>query len=127
MSLTLPQCEAHFLETIMKFTNQEKIAIVSLLIEMANSDSQIAYEEMITFNHICHRLQIDHSTFVVGHGLKCEHAVEVLTGMTDDKKLELAQLMVELIDSDNKVDDAEIALLNHVCKIIGIDKLLTQI
>ena len=46
MSLTLPQCEAHFLETIMKFTNQEKIAIVSLLIEMANSDSQIAYEEI---------------------------------------------------------------------------------
>lgn len=108
----------------MKYTNQEKIALVSLLIEMANADKQIAYEEMIIFNHICDRLQIDHSTFVVGHGLKCEHAVEVLKGMTDEKKLELAQLMVEIIDSDNKVTHSEIALLNHVCHSIGIDQLL---
>lgn len=108
----------------MTFTNQEKIAIVSLLIEMANADSKIAYEEMITFNHICHRLKIDHSTFIVGHGLKCEHAVEVLKAMTAAKKLQLAQLMVEIIDSDNNVDDTEIALLNHVCREIGIEQLL---
>lgn len=109
----------------MKFNNQERIAIVSLLIEMANADKRIAYEEMIAFNCICKRLSIDHSTFVVGHSLKCEHAVEVLKGMEDSKKLDLAQLMVEIIDSDSNVDDAEIALLNSLCKLIGIDKLLS--
>jgi uncharacterized tellurite resistance protein B-like protein len=108
----------------MPFTDQEKIAIVSLLIEMANADNRIAYEEMITINLICRRLEIDHNSFVVGHGLKCEHAIEVLKSMRDEKKIELAKLMVELIDSDNQVDETEIALLNHACREIGIDKLL---
>ena len=95
-----------------------------MLIEMANADCNIAYEEMITINLICRRLEIDHNSFVVAHGLKCEHAIEVLKTMSDDKKLQLAKLMVELIDSDNQVDDNEIALLNHACRQIGIDTLL---
>ena len=107
----------------MPFTNQEKIAIMSVLIEMANADKVIAYEEMITINLICRRLEIDHNSFVVGHGLKYDHAIEVLKNMNDDKKRELARLMVELIDSDNIVDEYEIALLNHACSKIGIDKL----
>ena len=127
--MSLPLCRARLTfskkdMTNTEFTQQEKIAIVSLLIEMANADSRIAYEEMITFNLICRRLEIDHNSFVVGHGLKCEHALEVLKTMSDDKKLQLAKLMVEIIDSDNQVDDAEIALLNHACKQIGIDQLL---
>lgn len=108
----------------MQFTDQEKIAIVSLLIEMANADSRVAYEEMITINLLCRRMEIDHNSFVVAHGLKCEHAIEVLKTMNDDKKLQLAQMMVDIIDSDNQVDDTEIALLNHACHQIGIDILL---
>ncbi|MBR5086895.1 MAG: hypothetical protein IKX31_07805 [Muribaculaceae bacterium] len=108
----------------MKFTDQEKIAIVSLLIEMANADGRIAYEEMIIFNLICQRLEVDHNSFVVAHGLNCEHAINVLKTMSDEKKLQLAKLMIEIIDSDNQVDDSEIALLNHACREIGIDKLL---
>lgn len=108
----------------MSFTDQEKIAIVSLLIEMANADSHIAYEEMITFNLICQRLEIDHNSFVVGHDLKCEHALEVLKNMSDEKKIQLAKLMVDIIDSDNNADDSEIALLNLACHRIGIDTLL---
>jgi len=108
----------------MQFSEQEKIAILSMLIEMANADNRVAYEEMITFNLLCRRLEIDHNSFVVAHGLKCEHAIEVLKNMSDDKKLQLAQMMVEIIDSDNNVDDTEIALLNHACHEIGIDTLL---
>lgn len=108
----------------MQFTDQEKIAIVSLLIEMANADCRVAYEEMITINLLCRRMEIDHNSFVVAHGLKCEHAIEVLKSMSDNKKLQLARMMVEIIDSDNQVDDAEIALLNHACHQIGIDILL---
>lgn len=91
---------------------------------MANADGKIAYEEMITFNLMCQKLEIDHNSFVVAHGLKCEHAIEVLKTMSDEKKMELAKFMVELIDSDNQVDDNEIALLNHTCSKIGIDSLL---
>lgn len=109
----------------MQFTDQEKIAILSLLIEMANADSQIAYEEMITINLICQKLGIDHNSFVVAYDLRCEHAIEVLKNMADDKKMQLAQMMVDIIDSDNNVDDSEIALLNLACRKIGIDTLLT--
>ena len=95
-----------------------------MLIEMANADKHIAYEEMITINLICRRLEIDHNSFVVGHGLRCEHAIEVLKTMNDEKKLELAKMLVELIDSDNNIDDSEIALLNHVGQKLELDKLL---
>lgn len=108
----------------MQFTSQEKIAVLSLLIEMANANDQIAYEEMITINLICQKLEIDHDSFVVSYDLRCEHAIEVLKNMSDDKKLQLARMMVEIIDSDNNVDDREIALLNHACHEIGIDTLL---
>lgn len=108
----------------MQFTDQEKIALMSLLIEMANADSRIVFEEMITINLICQKLEIDHNSFVVAYDLKCEHAIEVLKNMIDDKKLRLAKMMVEIIDSDNNIDDAEIALLNHACHEIGIDTLL---
>ena len=84
----------------------------------------IAFEEMITINLICQKLKIDHSSFVVAYDLRCEHAIEVLKSMIDDKKLELAKMMVEIIDSDNNIDDAEISLLNHACHKIGIDTLL---
>lgn len=108
----------------MRFTDQEKIAILSMLIEMANANNQIAYEEMITINLICQKLEIDHNSFLVAYDLRCEHAIEVLKNMNNDKKLHLAQMMVEIIDSDNDVDDREIALLNHACHEIGIDNLL---
>ena len=91
---------------------------------MANADGRIAYEEMITFNLMCQRLEIEHNSFVVARGLKCEYAIEVLKTMNDEKKIELAKLMVDIIDSDNKADDSEIALLNHACHEIGIDVLL---
>lgn len=123
-------CEAHIFKkanpsiVTMQFTSQEKIAVLSLLIEMANANDQIAYEEMITINLICQKLEIDHDSFVVAYDLKCEHAIEVLKNMSDDKKLRLAKMMVEIIDSDNDVDDREIALLNHACHEIGIDTLL---
>lgn len=108
----------------MQFTSQEKIAVMSLLIEMANADDQIVFEEMIAINLICQKMEIDHDSFIVAYGLKCEHAIEVLKNMSNDKKLRLAQMMVDIIDSDNEVDDREIALLNHACHEIGIDTLL---
>ena len=123
-------CEAHIFKrpnhssATMEFTSQEKIAVLSLLIEMANADDQIVFEEMIAINLICQRLEIDHDSFVVAYDLKCEHAIEVLKNMSEDKKLRLAKMMVEIIDSDNEVDDREIALLNHACHKIGIDTLL---
>lgn len=127
MSLPLHSARLTFskqLTSKMPFSDQEKIALLSLLIEMANADTKIAYEEMITLNLICRRLEINHNSFVVAMGLKCEHAIEVLKTMSDDKKLQLANMMIEIIDSDNQVDDNEIALLNHACSKIGIDNLL---
>lgn len=128
MSLTLIAVRGLLLKSAlpMKFTDQEKISIVSLLIEMANADGRVAYEEMITFNLLCQQLKIDHNAFVVGHGLKCDHAVEVLKSMSASKKLDLAQMLVQIIDSDNKVAPAEISLLEHLGKQLGIDQLLNE-
>ena len=101
----------------------EKVAIVSLLIEMINADMKVAYEELITFNLICRKLGIDHNAFAVGRELKYHYALNVVKNMTQEKKRQFSQMLVDIIDSDTLVDDKEIKLLNHICSSVGIDLL----
>lgn len=108
------------------FSEKEKIAIVSSLIEMANIDRQVTFDELVTFNMMCERLHIDRSTFELGKVLKCEYAVEILKKMSDEKKISFSKMLVEMIDADERVDARELRLLNEVCTAIGVDAILDR-
>ena len=107
------------------FNSHEKAVVVSLLIEMANVDDNVAFEELVTTNNIFARLGIDRDTFETGRALDTKYAIEAAKA-TDEQKLVLGKLLVEVIDADDKVTHAELALLNHICRQSGIDVILNK-
>lgn len=109
-----------------QFNSHEKAVVVSLLIEMANVDDNVAFEELVTTNNIFARLGIDRDTFETGRALDSKYAVEAVRAMTDEQKLVIGKLLVEVIDADDKVTHAELALLNHICRQSGIDVILDK-
>ena len=108
------------------FNSHEKAVVVSLLIEMANVDDNVAFEELVTTNNIFARLGIDRDTFETGRALDTKYAIEAVKAMTDEQKIVLGKLLVEVIDADDKVTHAELALLNHICRHSGIDVILNK-
>lgn len=108
------------------FNSHEKAVVVSLLIEMANVDDNVAFEELVTTNNIFARLGIDRDIFETGRALDSKYAIEAVRAMTDEQKLMLGKLLVEVIDADDKVTHAELALLNHICRQSGLDVILNK-
>ena len=71
-------------------------------------------------------LGIDRDTFETGRALDTKYAIEAVKAMTDEQKIVLGKLLVEVIDADDKVTHAELALLNHICRQSGIDVILNK-
>ncbi len=106
------------------FTSEQKAAIVSVLIEMVNIDGAVAYEELVRQNFIYYQLKIDDDIFELGRSLKYDYAVKMIAQMADDQKMSVAKLLVDVIDADNEVNEAELSLLNDFCARTGIEKIL---
>jgi len=110
-----------------KFSDVQKEAIVSLLIEMSNIDCKVASEEMQAMNEICNMLAISREVFMAGKGLDVLCAIDLVKEMDGTQKRLLAKLLLRIIDADNVVDPYEIKLLNLVCRLTGIDLLFTDV
>lgn len=110
----------------MQFTDTQKGAIVSLIIEMANVDNDVSLHELRESNLINAELAITDEIFTMGRALDVAFAVEIMRHMSDKQKLYVAQLLTRMIDADKKVDDNEIAFLNWVCRQTGADILLER-
>ncbi|MBQ7689955.1 MAG: hypothetical protein IJT30_02030 [Muribaculaceae bacterium] len=109
-----------------EYSNRQKEAIVSLLIEMVNADRKVTLEELHETNVINAELVITDDIFRVGRALGLPYAIEVVREMTDEQKLDVGHILTRIIDVDG-VDDDEINLLNYICVETGIDKLLADI
>ena len=64
------------------FNSHEKAVVVSLLIEMANVDDNVAFEELVTTNNIFARLGIDRDTFETGRALDTKYAIEAVKAIS---------------------------------------------
>lgn len=106
------------------FTSEQKAAIVSVLIEMVNIDGTVAYEELVRQNFIHYQLQVDDDIFELGRSLKYDYAVKMIATMADDQKMFVAKLLIDIIDADDEVNEAELALLNDFCARTGVEKIL---
>lgn len=104
------------------FNSHEKAAIVSLLLEMANIDSVVTFEELVDSNNINARLSISQEVFDLGRNLDVKYATHAVKNMPKEKQLHVASLLVEMIDSDSEVKLSELQLLNFICKETGLDQ-----
>ena len=109
------------------FTDNQKAAIVSLIIEMINADHKIQPDEIIESNIINAELGITEEIFHMGYALDVNYAMEMVRKFSDEDKLLVGCLLVRIIDADDDVKDEEISLFNHICHQTGIDILLRDV
>lgn len=103
------------------FTDIEKQAIVSLIIEMVNADRVITMEELIASNNINVELGINDEVFQAGLALNADYAIEVVKKMGTDRKCFVARLLVRIMDADG-ASESEHDLLEYIGQRIGLDK-----
>ncbi len=106
------------------FNDNQKAAIVSLLIEMINADNIVDPSECDEFDAICAEYGIDDETYRLGKSLNCMFALDMMNRMSDIQKIATAQLLTRVIDADAQADDKEIQLLNIICRYTGVDRLI---
>ena len=104
----------------MKYTQTQKEAIVSLVIEMINADHLVTLEELKESNLINHELEITDELFTVGYALDTDFAIKIVKEMSDEQKLNVGLLLTRIIDADEAVHD-EFTLFNAICEKTGID------
>jgi uncharacterized tellurite resistance protein B-like protein len=109
---------------IIHFNDNQKAAIVSLLIEMINVDNVVDPSECDEFDAICAEYGIDDETYRLGKSLNCMFALDMMRRMSDVQKIAVAQLLTRVIDADAKADDSEIRLLGFICRYTGVDMLI---
>jgi len=112
------------MKTTVQFTEMQKAAIVSLLIEMINVDGIVDPSECEVFDTICVEYGIDEEIYNLGKSLNCLVAVDMMRRMNDRQKIATAQLLTRVIDADAKDDDKEIQLLNVICAATGVDTII---
>ena len=105
------------------YTVTQKEAIVSLIIEMANSNELITIEELHTSNIINRELRITDEMFEVGRALDVEYAIEIVRHMNDEQKLHVGYMLTRIIDADEP-GIREFQLFNEICRRAGIDVLI---
>lgn len=109
---------------IIQFSETQKAAVVSLLIEMINVDGNVDPMECDVFNSICVECGIDDEIFKLGRSLNSMVAIDIMKRMSDRQKIITAQLLVRVIDADANDDDKEIQLFNIICIATGVDVLI---
>ena len=106
------------------FTDTQKAALVSLLIEMINVDNDVDPRECAVFNTICVEYGISDEVFSLGRSLDSMVAIDMMRRMSDTQKILTAQLLTRVIDADAHDDDKEIQLFNVICAATGVDILI---
>jgi len=106
------------------FTETQKAAIVSLLVEMINADRVVDPSECAVFDEICVQYKICEDTYNLGRSLNSMVAIDIMKRMSDTQKIATAQLLTRVIDADAKEDAKEIRLLYIICRVTGVDVLL---
>lgn len=108
----------------LQFSETQKAAIVSLLIEMINVDGVVDPSECAVFNTICVEYGIGEDTFNIGRSLNTMVAIDIMKRMNDIQKINVAHLLTRVIDADACDDDNEIRLFNIICTATGVDVLV---
>lgn len=107
----------------LQYSDIQKAAIVCALVEMVNVDLKVTEEELRETNIINQELNVTDEIFELGVVMPVDHALRVIRKMNDEQKMNVAKLLVRIIDSDDEVANSEIVLLNEICSLTGIDLL----
>ncbi|BEI55165.1 MULTISPECIES: tellurite resistance TerB family protein [Butyricimonas] len=108
----------------MEFNKIERIAITSILIGMMNVDNDVDLREVLYFNQIQNTIGITQEEFEQGKEQNILLSLVLIKTMSDNKKLALVKMLIEMIKADGKEAPQEMQLFNIIIESTGINKLL---
>ena len=108
----------------MEFNKIERIAITSILIGMRNVDNDVDLREVLYFNQIQNTIGITQEEFEQGKEQNILLSLVLIKTMSDNKKLALVKMLIEMIKADGKEAPQEMQLFNIIIESTGINKLL---
>ena len=111
----------HDIMSNVNFTDIQKQAIVSLIVEMINADRVITIDELVASNTINRELGITQELFLAGKAMDFDYALEVVKQLAPEPKRFVAQQLVRIIDADGP-DTAELDLLDYIARATGLDQ-----
>ena len=95
----------------MEFNKIERIAITSILIGMMNVDNDVDLREVLYFNQIQNTIGITQEEFEQGKEQNILLSLVLIKTMSDNKKLALVKMLIEMIKADGKEAPQEMQLL----------------
>lgn len=122
-----PPTESLNPETLMPeitYSPHDKIAIVSLIIEMANADGNVDAHELLVANDIFCRLEIDETAFNIGKVIACTEALNIAGDWDRAKAVAVKDLLISVIEANRQVHPREFEVLKQYCSATGLTDLL---
>lgn len=108
----------------MSYTDIEKRAIIKILNDMMMIDGHRDLQERQYLNYIKQLLGV--SLFSSNTSIDQETALSVISNMTDDKKMEVASMLQQMILADGVQDKREMFLFGQIVTSTGIDKVIER-
>ena len=111
----------------MEFTQIERIAIASVLIDLMNADGNVDIRETLYMNQLRNNLNISEGEILAGKEQNLLVSLLVLGTMNNEKKYALGFMLTEMIKADGKEDANEIKYFNVVCNAIGLKQAIDEL
>lgn len=103
------------------FSEEEKIAVIKMIYEVAKSDGHIHDDELKYINVLCDSYKINYDeTIIKAKEMDADDAIEAIKNLDDDKKADLGVKMATMILADGVVDKGEEEFLIKVSRLTGI-------
>ena len=106
-----------------EWTNQEKLCITKVLLDIMNADGKIDDGEVQYMEHLRLLIGISERDIETAQNTTVSYSMSILRTMNDAKKIALGIMMAEMIKSDGNADAREIFVFESVHDMIGIPNL----
>lgn len=106
-----------------EWTNQEKLCITKVLLDIMNADGKIDDGEVQYMEHLRLLIGISERDIETAQNTTVSYSMSILRSMNDAKKIALGIMMAEMIKSDGNADAREIFVFESVHDMIGIPNL----
>ncbi|WP_339841455.1 TerB family tellurite resistance protein [uncultured Maribacter sp.] len=107
----------------MKFDISEKLAMVNVIDSVIVADGEVHKGEINALTKLMDVIDFDSNFLVQARTIDIEQSVQILNGMSQDKKNNLALILENVAMSDGFVHEKENEVMSHIFSAIGIEKI----
>ena len=107
----------------MNWTNEEKLSLMKVLGDIIAADGIVSHGEIDYLTQLSHKIGFTPEQNEEALRRDVELSLNTLNNMSDEKKVALNIMMMEMVQADGDKNDNEIIIWYAVLKRLGIDHL----